>query len=93
MFIIAEQNSQHDSPEPVRVIHKDQESISAFCINKSSQGLISVATPREIQEMDISLLLESPNWYEDDCEYDILNLSKDINSLPESGFLVVQAEK
>lgn len=93
MFIVVDQNSQQEASEPIRVIHKDQESISAFCINNASQGLISVATPREIQEMDISLLLDSPNWYEDDCEYDILNLSKDINSLPESGFLVIQADK
>ncbi|KAL5274949.1 DMXL1 family protein [Megaselia abdita] len=89
---IIDQGNQHDATEPIRVIHKDQESISAFCINNASQGLISVATPHEIQEMDISLLLDSPNWYEDECEYDILNLSKDINLLPESGFLVIQAD-
>lgn len=77
-------------PEPVRIIHKDQESISAFCLNVVNPGLLSIATPREIQEMDISLLLESPNWLEDECELDIINLNKDIDTLPASSFLVIQ---
>lgn len=41
--------------------------------------------------MDISLLLESPNWMEDECELDILNLNKDSDSLASSNFLVIQA--
>ena len=77
--------------EPVRIIHKDQESISAFCINLTNAGMLALATPRELQEMDISLLLESPNWLEDECEFDIMNLSKDVDTLPSSGFLVIQA--
>lgn len=63
-------------PEPVRIIHKDQDSISAFCLNEVSNGLLALATPKEVQEMDISLLLESPAWFEDECEFDIVNLSK-----------------
>ncbi|GLH09347.1 Uncharacterized protein GBIM_14433 [Gryllus bimaculatus] len=56
-------------PEPVKIIHKDQDSISAFCLNQvpqSGSGLMALATPREVQEMDISLLLESPSWLEDE---------------------------
>lgn len=85
-----EQNHQKLN-EPVRIIHKDQESISAFCINLTNAGMLALATPRELQEMDISLLLESPNWLEDECEFDIMNLSKDVDSLQSSGFLVIQA--
>lgn len=85
-----EQNGQKLA-EPVRIIHKDQESISAFCINLTNAGMLALATPRELQEMDISLLLESPNWLEDECEFDIMNLSKDVDMLPSSGFLVIQA--
>ncbi|CRK90097.1 CLUMA_CG003815, isoform A [Clunio marinus] len=85
-----EQNHQQ-LPEPVRIIHKDQESISAFCINLTNVGMLALATPRELQEMDISLLLESPNWLEDECEFDIMNLSKDVDTLPSSGFLVIQS--
>ncbi len=77
--------------EPVRIIHKDQESISAFCVNLINPGMLAVATPREVQEMDISLLLDSPNWLEDECEFDIMNLAKDIDQIPTSGFLVIQA--
>lgn len=77
--------------EPVRIIHKEQESISAFCINLSNNGMMALATPKELQEIDISLLLESPNWLEDECEFDIMNLSKDVDTLPTSGFLVIQA--
>lgn len=98
MFVICltvgdHHSSHHNGPvqEPVRIIHKDQESISAFCLNNVNPGLITLATPREVQEMDISLLLESPNWMEDECELDILNLNRDVDSLPSSNFLVIQA--
>lgn len=80
----------HNLPEPVRVIHKDHEQISAFCLNMANNGMMALATPREVQEMDISLLLESPNWLEDECEFDIMNLTRDIESLPSSSFLVIQ---
>ncbi|KAG4080274.1 hypothetical protein HA402_010766 [Bradysia odoriphaga] len=85
------QHANSNLPEPVRIIHKEQESISAFCLNLTNPGLLSLATPREVQEMDISLLLESPNWLEDECELDIMNLNKDIDTLPASSFLMIQA--
>lgn len=85
-----EQNHQHLT-EPVRIIHKDQEAISAFCLNHINSGMMALATPKELQEIDISLLLESPNWLEDECELDILNLNKDVDGLQSSGFLVIHA--
>lgn len=85
-----EQNHQQ-LIEPVRIIHKDQEAISAFCLNHINSGMMALATPKELQEIDISLLLESPNWLEDECELDILNLNKDVDALPTSGFLVIHA--
>lgn len=90
-FSATKEQSNQKLVEPVRIIHKDQESISAFCINLTNAGMLALATPRELQEMDISLLLESPNWLEDECEFDIMNLSKDVDTLPSSGFLVIQA--
>lgn len=83
-------HNNHHLPEPVRIIHKEQESISAFCLNLQNPGLLALATPRECQEMDISLLLESPNWLEDECELDIMNLNKDIDTQPASSFLMIQ---
>ncbi|KAG8230548.1 hypothetical protein J437_LFUL008371, partial [Ladona fulva] len=77
-------------PEPVRIIHKEQDSITAFCLNEVSSGFLALATPREVQEMDISLLLELPSWLEDECEFDILNLTKEPDSMPSSSFLVIQ---
>ncbi|XP_073977920.1 rabconnectin-3 alpha isoform X3 [Rhodnius prolixus] len=76
--------------EPVRIIHKEQDQISAFCLNQVNNGLLAMATPREVQEMDVSLLLESPSWLEDECEFDIINLSKESELAPASSFLVIQ---
>ncbi|XP_046688052.1 dmX-like protein 1, partial [Homalodisca vitripennis] len=78
----------HNLPEPVRIIHKEQDSITAFCLNNVSTGLLALATPREVQEMDISLLLEMPSWLEDECELDLMSLNKEPELLPTSGFLV-----
>jgi hypothetical protein len=96
------------TPEPVRIIHKEQDSIAAFSLNQVSltssdfrksstilaqvnSGLIVVATPRELQEMDISLLLELPAWLEDECELDILNLTKEVPDPSVPPFLVIQS--
>lgn len=83
----------HPEPEalePVRIIHKEQDSIAAFCLNHVNGGLIAVATPRELQEMDISLLLELPAWLEDECELDILNMNKELSDPSVPPFLVIQ---
>ncbi|KAG8041870.1 hypothetical protein G9C98_007174 [Cotesia typhae] len=79
-------------PEPVRIIHKEQDSISAFCLNQVNPGLMALATPREVQEMDISLLLELPSWLEDECEFDIINLNRSVEPEPiqPTSFLVIQ---
>lgn len=79
-----------NAPEPVRIIHKDQESISAFCTNPTNAGLLALATPRELQEIDVTLLLSSPHWFEDECELDIMNLNRDAEQIPASSFLVIQ---
>ena len=51
-----------------------------------------MATPREVQEMDISLLLELTSWLEDECEFDLINLNKqqDSESVQPTNFLVIQ---
>ncbi|XP_050731976.1 dmX-like protein 2 isoform X2 [Eriocheir sinensis] len=87
--------ASHSAPppptlEPVRIIHKDQDSITAFCINEVNPGLVAVATVREVQELDISLLLEHPGWLTNECELDVLALNKEPDSVPMSNFLVIQ---
>ena len=53
---------------------------------------MALATPREVQEMDISLLLELPSWLEDECEFDLINLNKqpDPEPVQPTSFLVIQ---
>lgn len=80
-----------DDLEPIRIIHKDHEALLSFCLNNNSSGIISLASPREIQELDITMLLESPNWYEDECDYEVL--SKEAEPLSTTGFLVIQTQE
>ncbi|CAH0558785.1 unnamed protein product [Brassicogethes aeneus] len=77
--------------EPVRIIHKEQDSIAAFSLNQVNNGQIVVATTKELQEMEISLLLELPAWLEDECELDILNLNKELPDPSVPPFLVIQS--
>lgn len=82
--------NESDESEHIRVIHKDHEALLSFCLNNNSSGMISLASPRELQELDITMLLESPNWYEDECDYDVL--SKEAEPLS-TGFLVIQTQE
>ncbi|RWS31393.1 dmX-like protein 2 [Leptotrombidium deliense] len=82
--------SKNGSHETIRVVHKDQDNISSFCINKSIPGFLALATPKEIQELDVTVLLEPVQWLEEEAEYDILNLLKAPESLPATDYLVVQ---
>ncbi|XP_072938045.1 dmX-like protein 2 isoform X3 [Epargyreus clarus] len=80
-----------DLHSPVRIIHKEQDSIAAFCLNRTGGGLLAVATAREVQEMDVSLLLRGgAAWAEDECEVDLLALAADPAALPDTGFLLIQ---
>ncbi|XP_053611658.1 dmX-like protein 2 isoform X3 [Plodia interpunctella] len=76
---------------PVRIIHKEQDSIAAFCLNRVGGGLLAVATAREVQEMDVSLLLRGGvSWSEDECDVDLMGLTTDPTTLPDTGFLIIQ---
>ncbi|XP_063539585.1 dmX-like protein 2 [Cydia strobilella] len=80
-----------DLHNPVRIIHKEQDSIAAFCLNRVGGALLAVATAREVQEMDVSLLLRGgASWAEDECEVDLLALAADPAALPDTGFLLIQ---
>eukprot|EP00090_Calanus_glacialis_P031935 TRINITY_DN5300_c0_g1_i1.p1 TRINITY_DN5300_c0_g1~~TRINITY_DN5300_c0_g1_i1.p1 ORF type:complete len:2845 (+),score=1055.83 TRINITY_DN5300_c0_g1_i1:272-8536(+) len=64
----------------MRVIHKEQDIITAFCINKVSSGLIAVSTPREILEVNMNLLLHPSAWSDradDEAENDILHMQEE----------------
>ncbi|XP_034672177.1 dmX-like protein 2 isoform X1 [Drosophila subobscura] len=85
-------HSTSENTDHIRIIHKDHESILSFCLKNNSSSMIAFSNPREIQEFDISLLLESPNWYEDECDYDMMNLSKDADT-NSSAFLIIQSQE
>ncbi|XP_045501506.1 dmX-like protein 2 [Colias croceus] len=84
--------TRHDDElhSPVRIIHKEQDSIAAFCLNKVGGGLLAVATAREVQEMDVSLLLRGGACWAEECEVDLLALASDPAALPDTGFLLIQ---
>ncbi|XP_015792670.1 dmX-like protein 2 isoform X2 [Tetranychus urticae] len=87
------EDGSHDHPshsDPVRIVHKEQDNISAFCLNNTQSGYIAIATPKEVQELDISVLLEPVPWLEEEAEFDILNMLKVPESLSASNYLVVQ---
>lgn len=69
----------------VRIVHRDHDNISSFCINKNNTGLIAVATPKEIQELNIAPLLEPVTWLDQVPEMDMTN-----SSAPATDYLVVQ---
>eukprot|EP00094_Tigriopus_californicus_P002839 TCALIF_02737-PA protein Name:"Similar to DMXL1 DmX-like protein 1 (Homo sapiens)" AED:0.22 eAED:0.22 QI:0/0.72/0.68/1/1/1/19/158/2211 len=78
---------------PVKIIHRDHEAITAFCINKVSSGLMTISSQKEIQELNISLLLNPVSWNEgmnDEADFDVLSLEEDPESLPASNYLVIQ---
>ncbi|XP_049871334.1 dmX-like protein 2 isoform X2 [Pectinophora gossypiella] len=88
---IPQQRRDDETHSPVRIIHKEQDSIAAFCLNRVGGGLLAVATAREVQEMDVSLLLRGGAcWAEDECEVDLLGLGSDPATLPDTGFLLIQ---
>lgn len=42
---------------------------------------MAIATPKEIQELDVSVLLQMENWkFEDQFELDLINLYKYVSS-------------
>ena len=65
--------------QPVKVIHKEHEAITAFCINKVSSGLMAISTQKELQELDVALLLNPNTWQEgmnDEADFDVLSLNE-----------------
>ncbi|CAH2982214.1 unnamed protein product [Chilo suppressalis] len=88
---VPNQRRDDDMYSPVRIIHKEQDSIAAFCLNRVGGGLLAVATAREVQEMDVSLLLRGGvSWSEDECDVDLMGLATDPATLPDTGFLLIQ---
>lgn len=77
--------------DPMKIVHKEQDIITSFCINQANTSIISLATQNKLLELDIGLILHPPSWLGDDNEYDIEMLRNPINNATETmpEFLVV----
>ena len=71
----AEEDSIDLRLEPIRIVHKEQENISTFCINNRKPFVMSLATPKEIHELNIKALLTPSPWLEHEVDYDIHNMT------------------
>jgi len=71
--------NHEESVGQMKIIHKDPDNLTAFCLNKVSGGLVAVSTPREILEINMALLLHPSSWSdrsEDEAEFDILKMQE-----------------
>ncbi|GFS07033.1 DmX-like protein 2 [Elysia marginata] len=76
--------------DPMKIVHKEQDIITAFAINQANSNLMVLSTQKEVVELDVGYLLKPPVWLEDDNEYDI-EMLRTPNPGPEAPeFLVVQ---
>ncbi|KAK3098460.1 hypothetical protein FSP39_019692 [Pinctada imbricata] len=57
--------------EPMKIIHKEQDLITAFALNQANANCLALSTQKEVVEIDISPILSPPNWLEDENELDI----------------------
>ena len=47
---------------PARIVHKDHELITTFCINNVNSNCISIASAKDVQEIDLTDMLASDAW-------------------------------
>ena len=74
-----------DRDGKLKIIHKEQDNITAFCINKVTNGLMTLSTPREIMEVNMNILLHPSSWSDradDEAENDILQMQEEAASGP-----------
>lgn len=75
----------------MKVIHKEQDIITAFAINQANPNCLALSTQKEIVELDIGALLNPPAWLSDENEYDIETLTNTTAyGYDESDFVLVQ---
>lgn len=84
------ENSEKSS-SLMKVIHKEQDIITAFAINQANPNCLALSTQKEIVELDIGALLNPPAWLGDENEYDIETLiNTTAYGYDESDFVLVQ---
>ncbi|XP_056021522.1 dmX-like protein 2 isoform X2 [Ostrea edulis] len=92
--------------EPMKIIHKEQDIITAFALNQidseyssyeqlskflnANANLLALSTQKDIIELDIGPVLAPPTWLEDENEMDIEYIKNPAPAAHESDFFVVQ---
>jgi WD40 repeat protein len=66
--------------EVMKIIHKDQDALTCFCVNEANLNSIVVATQKELLELDITNVLSPPAFLQDDTEYDIEVIRNPLNN-------------
>lgn len=74
--------------DAIRIVHKDQDIVTAFAINRANPKLITLSTSKEIQEISIAALLDPEGWLQDESEFNLLTMKNQEKADPE--FLVLQ---
>lgn len=80
---------KHPPVGKVRIVHKEQDRIAAFCFNQSTPTTVVVSTHHGLLELDISMLLEPevPYWLEE--EEDPTTMSRSVSRNTDDDFLLM----
>ncbi|XP_055346416.1 dmX-like protein 2 isoform X2 [Paramacrobiotus metropolitanus] len=76
--------------DAIRIVHKDQDIVTAFTINHANQNLIALSTSKEIQEINIASLLDPEGWLQDESEFNLLTMKNQALEKTDPEFLVLQ---
>ncbi|OWA51395.1 DmX-like protein 2 [Hypsibius exemplaris] len=75
---IAELTAAEDTPkmarDAIRIVHKDQDIVTAFAVNRANPRMIVLSTARDITEINISSLLHPEEWLQDEGEFGLLTM-------------------
>lgn len=76
--------------DAIRIVHKDQDIVTGFAINRANPKLITLSTSKEIQEINIGALLDPEGWLQDESEFNLLTMKNQIIDKVDPEFLVLQ---
>ena len=79
---IAELSAVDDSPkmsrDAIRIVHKDQDIVTAFAVNRANPRMIVLSTAKDITEINISSLLHPEEWLQDEGEFGLVTMKNQV---------------